>query len=115
MKQVNPLYLNELSEFVAESIVPAIPCGVMEIHLIDAVPDMLDSVLRGGEVRAGRLFDKDGEMVIEPLGVDSLNERKNSAVDRYIVRVDIIVDRSTAGHKLMRQIDERAGEQLKLW
>ena len=61
------------------------------------------------------LFDKDGEMVIEPLGVDSLNERKNSAVDRYVVRVDIIVDRSSAGHKLMRQIDERAGEQLKLW
>lgn len=112
---VNPLNQNELADFVANSIVPSVPGGIGENRLVDLVPDMINSVFNIQGVQAGRLFDKDGGMVIEPLGADHLVSRKDSAVDRYVVRVDIIVDRADISHGALREIDQKVGGQLKLW
>lgn len=112
---VNPLNQNELADFVSENIVPSIPGGIGENAIVDLVPNMLNSVFNIQGVQAGRLFDKDGEIVIEPLGADHLVARKDSAVDRYVVRVDIIVDRANVAHNALREIDQKVGGQLKLW
>lgn len=109
------LRMNEVEHFVAEQVVPAIPHHLCENQLVDEIPEMLNSIFNRGEVRAGRLFDNNGELVIEPLGADHLTEHKASPLDSYIVRIDIIINRGTKEHQILRGIDKEVGEQLRLW
>lgn len=100
---VNPLYKDQVINEIASHIgIPELDKNIpgAQDRVLALVPQMLDSVFNVVDIRVGRAHEaivdlgRRKRIMVDPLGKNPVGVPMDSAMDNYVIQVNILVDRS---------------------